>query len=132
MNASKSVKAEISVGELIDKITILRIKSEKIRDSAKLENIHRELDLLQIARQSLEDESSELMQLESELKLINETLWDIEDQIRDHERSHEFGESFVVLARRVYKANDERSEIKRKINEITGSNIVEEKSYKSY
>ena len=132
MSVSNSVQAEISVGELIDKITILRIKSEKISEANKLDNIHRELTSLEETRSTLGNELSELAKLEAELKSVNESLWDIEDQIRDHERNNNFSDSFVELARRVYKANDARSDIKRKINELTGSNIVEEKSYQSY
>lgn len=132
MNANNSVRAEISIGELIDKITILRIKSERIDDPRKLNNIRNELGSLDKTRSELSGEFPDLDKLELELKLVNESLWEIEDQIREHERNKEFGNTFVELARNVYKANDERSIIKRKINEITRSNLVEEKSYHSY
>jgi hypothetical protein len=128
----KKIKVEISIGELIDKITILQIKSEKIMQRNKLENIHKELNSLIKTRDALDLNFSELKELESKLKLVNIKLWDIEDQIRDHEKNKSFGTSFVELARKVYKSNDERSLIKRKINECAGSNIFEEKSYSDY
>ena len=90
------------------------------------------MDSLEETRSNFGEKFPKLIKLESELKLVNESLWDIEDQIRDYERTNDFCDSFVELARRVYKANDKRSDIKRKINEVTGSNIVEEKSYQSY
>lgn len=127
-----SVSIEISPGELIDKITILMIKSERVKDPAKLENVRTELTLLEDARGKQITASPDLQVLEGELKTINETLWEIEDDIRDCERAKEFGDRFIELARAVYKTNDERSRVKRNINELLGSSIMEEKSYQSY
>lgn len=130
--SSTSVSIEISPGELIDKITILIIKSERVEGAAKLANVRVELALLDSARASQITLSPELVALEKELKSINETLWVIEDDIRDCERAKDFGNRFVELARAVYRTNDERSRIKREINELLGSVIVEEKSYQPY
>jgi len=134
------IKAPMSVGELVDKITILEIKQEKINDKQKLENINRELDLLTVEFDNIN--ASKLLPttieivkfntLKCDLKLVNKNLWDIEDAIRDCERCEEFGEKFVDFARSVYYYNDERSEIKRSINSLLGSCIVEEKSYTKY
>lgn len=119
----------ISMGELVDKITILQIKTERISDSAKLENVNRELELL---RAACPIELSRIDELRTELKAVNERLWTIEDEIRDCERSGDFGPRFVELARSVYKTNDRRAEIKRRINFVTGSSLLEEKSYSIY
>ena len=119
----------VPFGELIDKITILRIKAKKICDPAKSANVRRELELLNEARVSLPSASKEMRKLESELEQVNGTLWDIEDRIRDCERGSDFGPEFIRLARAVYQTNDRRAAIKRRINEITGSALIEEKSY---
>ena len=126
------ILAPISVGELIDKITILRIKRERIRAAPALANVERELDrLLEIrARASLD--LADLAGLEDELFQVNGRLWDIEDELRGLEQSGNFGKGFIELARSVYRLNDRRSTLKRRINEVTGSAIVEEKSYRSY
>ena len=126
------ILAPISVGELIDKITILRIKRERIRAAPAQANVGRELDrLLEIrARASLD--RAELAGLEDELFQVNGSLWDIEDELRALEQSGEFGERFIELARSVYRLNDQRSRLKRRINTVTGSAIVEEKSYPAY
>ena len=126
------ILAPISVGELIDKITILRIKRERIRAASAQANIDRELDrLLEIrARASLD--LAELAVLEEELFRVNGRLWDVEDEVRGVEQSGDFGERFIKLARSVYRLNDQRSVLKRRINEVTGSAIVEEKSYPAY
>ncbi len=121
---------EISAGELIDKITILEIKNERILVEDKLRNIQRELETLRQA--CTFPVSEELAQLTVELKKVNEALWDIEDHIRDHERNRDFGPSFVELARSVYLTNDRRSALKRQINDLLGSRLVEEKSYSKY
>jgi hypothetical protein len=122
------VLAPISIGELYDKISILEIKSEKISDVKKLENINNELYFL---RELLnEDATSELLFLE--LKEVNKTLWEIEDDIRLCEKVGDFGEKFIGLARNVYITNDKRFEIKNKINAKYSSLIVEEKSYAKY
>ncbi len=122
----------ISVGELIDKITILAIKSERITEAAKRENVNSELRLLLEARDRHGLRDPALDALAAELKHINEKMWDIEDEIRDCERRQDFGPRFVELARAVYRSNDERARIKREINELSGSRIVEEKSYRDY
>ncbi|MDP2619505.1 MAG: DUF6165 family protein [Hyphomicrobiales bacterium] len=123
------IMIEAGAGELIDKITILRIKTERMTDATKLVNIRRELDMLRRARARSLPASAELDHLEEELKRINQALWDIEDDIRRCERTGEFGDRFVRLARSVYKQNDRRSALKRRINALTGARIVEEKSY---
>jgi hypothetical protein len=122
----------ISFGELIDKITILKIKAQRIHDPAKVSNIRNELQLLAEARAHLSIEGAEIARLEAKLELTNEALWDIEDHIRDCERQKDFGPRFVELARSGYRTNDRRAELKRQINEIAGSSIVEEKSYSRY
>ncbi|PVM89572.1 DUF6165 family protein [Caulobacter radicis] len=127
-----SILAPISAGELVDKITILRVKAERIGDAAKEANVRKELALLEgIAADALTP-SAELDALTAELTAINAALWDIEDGKRACERNQTFGPEFVELARRVYKDNDKRAAVKRKINELAGSDIVEEKSYKPY
>ena len=120
---------EVGPGELIDKITILRIKSERMDDPDKLHNVRHELDVLTTAcAQNLAD-TAELRRLEADLKEVNEALWEIEDDIRRCEADGEFGPTFVELARSVYKQNDRRAALKKQINVLTGSSIVEEKSY---
>jgi hypothetical protein len=114
----------VSVGEVLDKISILEIKSERITDVGKLKNVRTELAyLLGIAR------THRHPALEAELKQVNELLWDIEDRIRIKEHLQEFDGEFIELARSVYSTNDRRADIKREINEATGSLLVEEKSY---
>lgn len=127
-----SILAPISAGELVDKITILRVKAERIGEPAKEANVRKELALLEAtAREHLPD-TAEIARLTEELTAVNAALWDIEDGKRDCERRQDFGESFVALARRVYIDNDRRAAIKRAINEAAGSDIVEEKSYRPY
>ncbi len=127
-----SVSIEIATGELLDKITILRIKSERISDPDKLGNIHKELAVLEQAWQANDPHRNEVDQAIDELKAINEKLWDIEDGIRDKERAGEFDREFIDLARAVYFRNDERAAIKKRLNLLTGSALVEEKSYSDY
>jgi hypothetical protein len=122
----------VAVGELIDKITILEIKSERIADPGKLRNVQVELKLLSGVRDAHIVPRSGIAELTAKLKQVNEALWDIEDEIRDHERQRDFGARFVELARAVYHTNDRRSQLKREINELCGSSIVEEKSYAPY
>ncbi len=124
--------APISAGELIDKITILRIKAERIGDAAKLANVRRELDLLEAIAAEHLTPSPELDAQTSDLLAVNAGLWDVEDAKRDCERRQDFGPDFVALARRVYLDNDRRAAIKREINRLTGSEIVEEKSHRPY
>jgi hypothetical protein len=126
---TRSVVIETAPGELIDKITILEIKAERSRDEEKLRNVGKELAALLKARERTILPSETLVALTVELRTVNETLWDIEDDIRVCEREGDFGPKFVELARSVYKSNDHRAALKRKINELLGSVIVEEKSY---
>ena len=124
------VNAPISVGELIDKITILRIKSEQINDTSKLKNITQELELLNDIKTNLNINSDNVDILEQQLYEVNRDLWTIEDTKRQCEREQNFGPGFVYVARQVYLKNDLRAAIKRSINQLVGSTIVEEKSYK--
>jgi len=123
-----------SVGELIDKITILDIKLIRIADPGKQENIRRELEALMVVskQHELGYPNGELAQLGQKLSAVNQLLWQIEDDIRECERQADFGERFVELARAVYHRNDERAAIKRQINDLCGSELVEEKSYSAY
>ncbi len=122
----------ISPGELLDKITILQIKSERIADPAKVANVRTELEMLDKVWRQAVDEDDEIAALTAELKSINEALWEIEDDIRDEERNRRFGERFIELARAVYVTNDERANAKKKVNLHLNSSIVEEKSYQDY
>ncbi len=126
------IEVPISVGELVDKVTILEIKSEKIADAGKRANIGRELDALSGVLAPLLAATPALAPLKAELRTINEALWRIEDDIRDCERQRDFGAAFVELARAVYHTNDRRAATKRKIDELMGSELVEEKSYAPY
>ena len=123
------IRARVSGGELIDKIPILRLKAERIGDPAKAANVRRELDLLEAVSARELPAGETLAALTLELAQINAALWDIEDGKRDCERRRDFGPAFIELARAVYLQNDRRAEIKRRINALTGSAIVEEKSY---
>ena len=128
-NKLGKILAEISIGELVDKITILEIKKEKINDSDKLKDIEKELIALNSTFKSSTFDSSKIKTLIDRLKFINLKLWDIENGKRLAEKNSDFGEKFIELARSVYKVNDERSKIKLEINNILGSNIKEVKSY---
>lgn len=127
-----NLSAEISVGEFLDKVTILEIKSERIKDAAKLENIHKELNTLRktwaASAFSQQDIAAEI----ADLKAINEKLWVIEDDIRIKESQGAFDQEFIELARSVYVVNDQRATAKRVINIKVGSELVEEKSYEDY
>ena len=125
-------KVPVSWGELFDKITILQIKLENLTSKNALNNVEREFNELQSILIKYFPNSTEAKQLEEELKQTNKQLWDIEDKIRDKERNSSFDEDFIHLARSVYIVNDKRSLIKRKINNIFGSEFVEEKSYSEY
>ena len=129
---SGTVSIEIAPGELIDKITILKIKTENITDAAKLVNVRIELETLEKSRNAAIVPSAEMDRLTADLKSVNQELWRIEDDIRDCERAGDFGETFVALARAVYKTNDRRAALKREINVLLGSRLVEEKSYQPY
>lgn len=128
----KDILVPISPGELLDKITILRIKSARIADAAKLDNVRRELDMLEKVWRESGCAVPELAEEERALQRVNETLWDIEDRIREKEAARAFDQEFIELARSVYVTNDERAAIKKRINLRLGSSIVEEKSYKEY
>lgn len=127
-----SIKIDTAPGELIDKITILEIKSERITDAAKLANVAHELSVLSAARGEAIEPTDALAQLTASLKAVNEELWVIEDDIRDCERAQDFGDRFVELARAVYHTNDRRAALKREINELLGADLIEEKSYAAY
>ena len=130
MNTKLSkILAEISAGELIDKITILEIKKEKITNKDKLIEIEKELLSLNDTMKKFIPNNSEISKFKDSLKDINLKLWDIEDGKRSAEKNNDFGEKFVGLARKVYKFNDERAKIKLSINNALGSNIKEVKSY---
>ena len=127
------MKIEVSNGEILDKITILVIKSKKITDPIKLKNINNELDELKPFLDVVGYESnSTVNSLVKELESVNEKLWDVEDKLRDKERSKQFDDEFIKLARDVYFTNDERAKIKKNLNEVTNSKLVEEKSYQKY
>ena len=125
------MQVEISIGELFDKLTILEIKIDKINDPIKLENITKEWSALNDKSVNVLSifADSDLFKKIDQLKIVNEELWWVEDNIRENEKQQIFDKEFVELARSVYKLNDERSEIKRQINLLTKSNIIEEKSY---
>jgi Family of unknown function (DUF6165) len=123
---------EIAAGELIDKITILEIKLDQIGEAAKRANIRREYELLIAVREEQITPSEELSDLTAALKAANQELWHIEDDIREHERAKDFGPEFIALARSVYQTNDRRAALKRNINALLQSAIVEEKSYAAY
>jgi hypothetical protein len=127
------MKIEVSNGEILDKITILVIKSKMIADPIKLKNINNELDELKPFLDVVGYESNVTVNsLVKELQAINEKLWVIEDKLRDKEKSKEFDNEFIQLARGVYFTNDERARIKKNLNEVTNSKFVEEKSYQKY
>ena len=126
------ITVEIAPGELIDKITILQIKNERITEPEKLANVRVELDTLLATRDRTIEPSAELTELTAELKAVNERLWQIEDGIRDCERNADFGPQFIELARAVYHSNDLRANLKRRINVLLGSRLIEEKSYSAY
>ncbi|ADV27865.1 hypothetical protein Psesu_2029 [Pseudoxanthomonas suwonensis 11-1] len=122
----------VSFGELLDKIAILQIKSERMSDEAKLANVRKELSALEQTWMAHPAAGGDIAQLRAQLKAVNERLWDIEDEIRLKERAQEFDEEFVRLARSVYFENDERARVKKEINLALGSAYVEEKSYQDY
>ena len=122
----------ISPGELLDKITILQIKSERISNATKVANVRTELGMLEQVWSDTVEDDEQIRALSNELKSINEALWEIEDDIRDEERNRRFGDRFIELARAVYVTNDERANAKKKVNLHLNSSIVEEKSYQDY
>ena len=126
------VLIQTSVGELVDKITILELKALHLRDAIKLENVKKELKLLESKLTELGIQNVRFEELRQGLGAVNSQIWVIEDQIRDQERKGLFGDDFIKLARSVYKKNDDRARIKREINELLGSEPIEEKSYQHY
>jgi hypothetical protein len=132
MEITKKIYSEISAGELFDKISILEIKKNKIKDKTKRNIVLKELSSLQITVNENIEKSKSLTKLYKKLKSVNLKLWKIEDDIRDFERKRNFEDKFIKLARAVYFTNDERSRVKNKINSLTKSNISEVKSYKKY
>jgi transcriptional regulator of nitric oxide reductase len=128
----ENILVPVSPGEVLDKITILEIKSERMTDPDKVANVRVELSLLQETWTKAIADDDVIRRLHGQLKEINEALWEIEDDIRDKERAKEFDERFVELARAVYFTNDRRSEVKKELNLHLGSQIVEEKSYQDY
>jgi hypothetical protein len=127
------MKIEVSNGEILDKITILLIKSKKITDQTKLKNINNELNELVSFLDIVGYKTNvTVYDLVTELEIVNEKLWVVEDKLRDKERSKQFDEEFIQLARSVYFTNDERARIKKRLNEVTYSKLVEEKSYQKY
>ena len=126
------LRVEISVGELVDKITILEIKLMFIEDDVKRENINKELTTLNSSFVEDVGEGEEILVLKESLKKVNLELWRIEDDIRECERQSNFGDDFIKLARAVYHTNDKRAALKREVNELVGSELVEEKSYAAY
>lgn len=126
------IHVPVSPGELVDKLTILEIKSARITDAAKVANVRVELGLLEKTWRDSAFSTTDIDVEWARLRGINEKLWDIEDRIRDKERDRCFDQEFIELARAVYVTNDERAAVKREINTKLGSNIVEEKSYASY
>jgi hypothetical protein len=129
------MKIEVSNGEIIDKYTILEIKLSKIKDAEKIVNIQHEYKVLTPVVKRIYTEAKEkepLKKLHHDLLEVNKKLWKIEDDIRECERANDFGKTFVDLARSVYYTNDDRSDVKKEINVLTGSDLVEEKSYEVY
>ena len=127
--ARRVVRTPCSIGELIDKITILRIKAERIADAGKLGNVHRELSLLETLVSEEGLIGAALEPIVDKLAEVNARLWDVEDALRICERDNDFGPRFVALARSVYAINDERAALKRAVNNLFGSALIEEKSY---
>jgi hypothetical protein len=126
------IQTPVSYGELIDKITILEIKSRRIADEAKLANVRNELDMLNATWANSAASQTDISGERARLLAVNEALWDIEDRIRLKERAQAFDAEFIELARSVYFRNDERAAFKREINQKLGSELVEEKSYQDY
>ena len=125
------ISVPIYPGELLDKITILEIKMAQMQDENKLKNVHTELSLLNEVAEKLLS-SKKISDLKQELKFVNQELWKIEDDIRDHEKGKDFNDQFIELARSVYIKNDRRAELKKTINIELGSTLIEEKSYQQY
>jgi hypothetical protein len=127
-----NMKIEVSTGEILDKFSILIIKRSNIKDDSKLDNIQKEIDELLPMFISITCKDKKVYDKYIDLAIVNKELWDIEDDIRECERQKDFGDKFIQLARSVYISNDSRAKIKKEINLMTNSDIVEEKSYQSY
>lgn len=127
-----SIKIDVSFGELLDKITILEIKLDRIDDVVKIANVAKELSVLNDAWENAELDTSSVEEERQALKKINTALWVIEDDIRELEAAKTFGSDFISLARQVYQTNDQRAQVKRQVNEKLGSALTEEKSYQPY
>ena len=127
--STTGIAIEVSPGELVDRITILEIKAERIADAIKVKNVLMELQRLRAARDGALPRSLDVEAVTTELRIVNERLWDCEDHIRACERAGEFGPRFVELARAIYRSNDERAALKGRINHLLGSTLVEVKSY---
>ncbi|MCF6289257.1 MAG: DUF6165 family protein [Proteobacteria bacterium] len=126
------INTPVSYGEILDKITILEIKQRNISDEKKLKNVQHELNILTTAWDSKTPSSDEITQLKEQLKQVNQSLWNIEDNIRIKESKKEFDDEFIQIARSVYYENDKRAAVKKEINLLLGSELVEEKSYQDY
>jgi hypothetical protein len=124
-----TIKIEIGMGKLVDRYTILAIKMKNIADKAKLENVKKEFDYVNDILKDIEDRDG-IFELSEELYFVNQELWEVEDELREYEKLSEFGTHFINAARSVYKLNDKRAAIKKQINLLYGSGIIEEKSYK--
>ena len=127
-----ALMVSVSAGELLDKLTILEIKSERIKDEEKLRNVHKELDILRKTWVESPLSRFDVSTVVDNLKRVNESLWDIEDLVRLKEAAQTFDDEFVRLARSVYQINDQRAAIKRELNRFLGSELMEEKSYPDY
>ena len=132
LNKSKKILSEISAGELLDKISILEIKLEKIKNKTNQEKINKEYKILKKVQNSSIEVTEKLKTLFKKIKEVNQNLWDIEDKLRFCEKNKDFGKNFIELARGVYFNNDKRSKIKSEINKILMSNIKEVKEYVQY
>ena len=130
--ATNLILIPVAPGELIDKITILKIKSERMGDPDKLANVRRELEILSKEQQRHIASSPPIIEMQARLENVNGRIWDLEDIVRDCERNKNFGELFLKTARAIYRTNDERAAIKMEINLYLGSQIVEQKSYADY
>ncbi len=127
-----AITIEVAPGELIDRLTILEIKRERIRDQEQRANVETEFSALRSACDAGVRPSAALLALRAELREVNARLWEIEDEIRDCEQRQDFGSAFIALARSVYRTNDRRARLKREINLLLGSRLIEEKSYRAY
>ena len=132
INKPKKIHAEISTGELLDKLSILEIRLDKIKDKNSLVEINKEYEILKNLKNSNTESSEKIEHLFNEIKKVNLNLWNIEDEIRVCEKNKDFGQTFIELARSVYINNDKRSKIKFEINKMSGSNIKEIKQYIDY